>query len=105
MDITLIVPYLSAAALLISIGTALNSFVGSGAKQNAATLADHGVRIQALESEIDHLPNREMVHTLQLTLKDIQIEMASIKVATEQSSRTSRRVEDYLMNRGDGGRS
>lgn len=102
MDIVAIVPYLSAAALIISIATAVNAFVGAGSKKNASMLVEHESRIQALESEIKHLPDRDMVHDLQLTLKDIQIEMASIKVATEQSSRTSRRVEDYLINRGEG---
>lgn len=101
MDVVAIVPYLSAAALLISIGTAISTVVNAGAKANGKTLADHEKRIQAVETELRHLPDRAMVHDLQLTLKDIQIEMASIKVATEQSTRTSRRVEEYLLKKGE----
>ncbi len=101
MDISAISQYLGAVALLISIGTAISTFVNSGAKANGETLSDHEKRIQAVETELRHLPDRAMVHDLQLTLKDIQIEMASIKAATEQSTRTSRRVEEYLLKRGE----
>lgn len=101
MEITTILPYLTAASILISIGTAVSVFVKADAKANGRTLADHEKRIQAVETELRHLPDRAMVHDLQLTLKDIQIEMASIKAATEQSTRTSRRVEEYLLKKGE----
>lgn len=101
MDIAVLLPWLSAAVSLIAIVTAVSTFVNAGAKANGKTLADHEKRIQAVETELRHLPDRAMVHDLQLTLKDIQIEMASIKAATEQSTRTSRRVEEYLLKKGE----
>lgn len=100
MDLNALMPWLGAIALIISVGTTITTFLTSGSKENSKTIADHERRIQAIEMEIKHLPEQGMVHALQLTLKDIQIEMASIKAATEQSTRTSRRVEEYLLGKG-----
>lgn len=99
MDLEPLVPWLSVAALIISIGGSVTAFLTAGSKQNASRLSALESRVQDLESELKHLPDRAMVHELQLTLKDIQIEMASIKAATEQSTRTSRRVEEYLLQK------
>lgn len=100
MDFQPLIPWLSAIALIISIGVSVTTFLTAGAKRNSSTLINHESRIQKLENEMGHMPDRKMVHDLQLTLKDIQIEMASMKVATEQSTLTSRRVEEYLLNAG-----
>jgi hypothetical protein len=58
-------------------------------------------RVQTMEGELKHLPDRDMVHGLQLTLKDIQIEMASMRGLTEQATRTSQRVEGWLLQRAE----
>lgn len=121
MDLNTIMPWLGAVALILSLGNTITGFLTGGAKKTAAdldafkqstgerfsaidrTCDEYGSRIQNVESELKHLPDRTMVHDLQLTLKDIQIEMAAIKASTEQSTRTSRRVEDFLMTNGRGG--
>jgi len=118
MDLQLLMPWLLAAATILNLGSTIVTLLTAGSKKNATDLEKfkslvnrlleetdkrldtHESRIQALENDIKHLPDREMVHNLQLTLKDIQIEMASIKSATEQSTRTSRRVEEFLMSAG-----
>lgn len=101
MDLNLILPAAVAANTLISCGTAIYALLTSGSKKNGEAIADHERRIQSVESDVKHLPDRKMVHDLQLTLKDIQIEMASIKTSTEQSTRTSRRVEEFLLRKGE----
>lgn len=105
MDLNTIMPWLAAAALILGLGNTITTFLTSGSKENTRRIAncekrqaELESRLQSVEDEIKHLPDRGMVHELQLTLKDIQIEMASIKAATEQSTRTSRRVEEYLLS-------
>lgn len=56
-------------------------------------------RVQKLETEFAHLPDQQAVHQLQLTLKDMQVEIAKIASSAERSARTSDRVEQYLMER------
>jgi hypothetical protein len=56
-------------------------------------------RVQKLETEFAHLPDQQAVHQLQLTMKDMQVEITKIAAAAERSARTSDRVEQYLMER------
>lgn len=108
---------------LISVGTVIYVWLTAGSKKTANELSahktaigeqlheieedleNHSSRIQAIEIGVHHLPDREMVHSLQLTLKDIQIEMAAIKTAAEQSTRISRRMEDFLIDGSKAGAS
>lgn len=62
-------------------------------------LDDHEKRIQSMEGEMKHLPSKDMVHDLQMTMKDIQIEMANLKAETQGAARASRRVEEYLIEK------
>lgn len=105
----------------ISVGTVIYVWLTAGSKKTATDLSahkteinkqlseiaedleDHSSRIQAIEIGMHHLPDRDMVHGLQLTLKDIQIEMAAIKASAEQSTRISRRMEEYLIENSKAG--
>lgn len=117
MDLQQLMPWLTAIALILGLGNTVTSFLTSGAKKTAADLASfkeaqaqkledvdkrltvHGSRIQELESTMKHLPDRQVVHELQLTMKDIQIELAGVKSSTETAARTSRRVEEFLLEK------
>ncbi|RWE48555.1 MAG: hypothetical protein EOS79_08455 [Mesorhizobium sp.] len=120
MDITAAMPWLLALNTLMSIGTVVYTVMTSGAKKTAGDLEshkkateerwgvldklldDHGSRIQSIEGEMKHLPDKDMVHQLQMTMKDIQIEMANVKAETQAAARTSRRVEEFLLDRAKG---
>jgi hypothetical protein len=117
MDLQELMPWLGAIALILSLGNTVTSFLTSGAKKTAGDLAafkesqalrlqkvdeqidGHDSRIQELESTMRHLPDRQVVHELQLTMKDIQIELAGVKASTETAARTSRRVEEFLLDK------
>lgn len=120
MDIAALMPWLLAANTLLSIGTIIYTVMTSGAKKTASDLEkhkseteerwsgldkimdEHGSRIQSIEGEMKHLPDKDMVHQLQMTMKDIQIEMANVKAETQAAARTSRRVEEFLLDRAKG---
>lgn len=109
MDLQPIVPWLSAIALLISLGTSITTFFTAGSKKNAqrieeleTELSRQDGRIQAIESEMKHLPDRNMIHELQLTLKDMQVDMAALKTTAEQAATISRRLEDFLLYQSKG---
>lgn len=123
MDITQLMPWLLALNTLLSIGTVVYAVMTSGAKKTAGDLEkhktdteerwglldkildDHAVRIQSIEGEMKHLPDKDLVHQLQMTMKDIQIEMAGVKAETQAAARTSRRVEEFLLRTGGDGAS
>ncbi len=104
MDLSQLVPWLSAAALIISLGTSISTLLTSGAKENSKKLAKMEEattvldgRVQALEGEMRHLPDKDAVHRLELTLKDLQTEIRQIGTSAEQSVRVATRVENYLL--------
>ncbi len=100
MDLAPIVPWLSLIALLISIGTSITTFMTSGAKRNASTLADHEHRIAKVENDIQHLPNKEIVHQLQINLTEMRGQIDVMTKTSEATERTTRRVEEYLLQKG-----
>ncbi|MHA7881733.1 DUF2730 family protein [Nitratireductor rhodophyticola] len=104
MDLQDLMPWLSATALIISLGTSVSTFLTSGAKQNSKKIADLDEaakalesRVQELETEMRHLPDKDAVHRLELTLKDMSAEIIKIGTSAEQSARTTARVEAYLL--------
>ena len=94
-------PWLAVAALLISIGTSVTIFLTSGAKKTASTVAEHETRIQHIENELPHLPNKDGIHKQQLDISEMKGEIGIIKKSIEATERTTRRVEDFLITRGN----
>lgn len=100
MDLAPLVPWLSVIAIMISIGTSITAFFTSGAKSNATQLSDHDHRISTLENDFRHLPNKESVHQLQIDLTDMKGQLGIMAKSSEVTERTTRRVEEFLLQRG-----
>ncbi|OKP69616.1 hypothetical protein BTE77_27895 [Ensifer adhaerens] len=97
MDLQNLMPWLSFTALAISIGTSITTFFTSGAKSNAAKLAEHDQRLSTLENDMKHMPDKESVHKLQLDLAEMNGHLAVLAKSTEATERTTRRMEEYLL--------
>jgi len=90
---------------IVSILVLVYGWLTSGSKENSKKLADQQLamdgldsRVQALESEMRHLPDKELVHRLELTMKDMQVQMAGMAASAEATARTARRVEEFLLD-------
>lgn len=94
-------PWLGVAALLISIGTSVTMFFTATAKATAIKVAGHEERLLKLENELPHLPSKENVHKQQIDITEMKGEIGVIKKSIEATERTTRRVEDFLMTRGN----
>ena len=55
-------------------------------------------RVQSVEDELKHRPDQKAMHELALALKDMQAEIVKIGASAEQSARTSKRIEEYLLS-------
>jgi translation elongation factor P/translation initiation factor 5A len=99
MDLQLLMPWMSFAALAISLGTTITTFFTSGAKINAAKLADHEHRLSTLENDMKHMPDKDSVHKLQLDLTEMKGHLGVMAKSTEATERTTRRLEEYIVNR------
>ncbi len=95
---------LSAVAVLISIINALAIWMqwgkralASKVEQMSTVLDQHDSRIQAIESEIKHLPTKESLHDLTVQVTAMSGKLGGFDTELGSVSRTVRRIEDHLM--------
>lgn len=100
--------YAGLLAVLISVGSTVWMWLTAGSRSNATELLAagerldaHDRRIQSVEQEIRHMPDRETVHRLELTMKDMQTQIAAMAASAEATERTARRVEQFLIDRAN----
>jgi len=100
--------YAGLLAVLISIGSTVWLWLTAGSRSNTdelrkvgEALDGHDRRIQSVEQEIKHMPSRETVHKLELTMKDMQTQLAAMAASSEATERTARRVEQFLIDRAN----
>ena len=99
--------WLGLAALAISVGGFIYAWITSRSKVNEehlksvdTTLANHALRIQAIEGELKHLPAKDDVTDLKLALAELGGTVGRLDESLNGISRTVRRVEDFLMKEG-----
>ncbi|WP_163266483.1 DUF2730 family protein [Chelativorans alearense] len=85
MEVATMLPWLIAVNTLISIGTAVYAVLTSRSDANAkglaevdGTLKEQDRRIQALENEVAHLPDREQWHRLELAMEKLSGRMGTL---------------------------
>lgn len=95
------------ANTVLAMGAFLYSWLTGKAKVNEARLkavdeklSDHDRRILTAESELQHLPTKDDVMELKLTLAELRGTVGRLDESLSGVSRTVRRVEDHLMKEG-----
>ncbi|MBX3580817.1 MAG: DUF2730 family protein [Rhizobiaceae bacterium] len=104
MDLAPLVPWVSFAALLISVGASLYTMLTSGAKANQTKLTDHDRRIQHLENELKHLPDRDQTHRLEIGLEKLTGQMAMFDERLKPIAAISTRLQEFLIEQGGKGK-
>lgn len=106
MDLSIIMPWIGAALSIIALGTQLKAIISSGERKLEervskveVKLIEHDRRVQAVENEMKHLPDRETVHKLQIDLTEMKGQMATMVKSSEATERATRRVEDFLLKK------
>ncbi|PZR89653.1 MAG: DUF2730 domain-containing protein [Stutzerimonas stutzeri] len=108
IDVAAFKDWVGLVALLISVGTSIVLFIGSGSKRNAekldrqeVKLTEHDRRIQAVENELQHLPDKDTVNKLQVDMTDLKGQIAVIAQTSAATERATRRVEEFLLRQKD----
>lgn len=98
----------SAFSLGIAVLTAAYAWVTSRAKANSEhlktvdeKLVNHDRRIQSVESELNHLPSKDDVNSLNLAIADLRGTVGRLDESVSGVSRSMRRVEGYLLKEGN----
>lgn len=104
IEVAALKDWLGLIALFISVGTSVVLFIGSGSKKNAEQIGkieekvdDHADRLKSIETNMQHLPDKETVNRLQVDMAEMKGQMASIAKSSEATERATRRVEDFLL--------
>ncbi len=99
--------WLSVIATLIAIGTAVYAWLSARSKGNEKQLAELqkemgklSRRVDHVETELTHLPDKDAVHDLQLAVTRVEGTISTMAEAFKAIERTTRRVEDYLIKKG-----
>ncbi|MGY5789067.1 Clp protease len=98
---------------MIAIAGHLKGFFSSGEKELATalgtiatqraedrkTLIDHDRRIQSIESEMKHLPDREAAHRLEMAMEKISSRLDVITERLKPIEATNERLNELLLER------
>lgn len=103
---------IKALTLVVSVGGALYAWVMSQGKAHEPRLKELNDRIAAgetklaaaegritkLEGEMVHLPDKDMVHRIELGMKDMQSRIEAQAEVVKAVERTMQRVETFLLD-------
>ncbi|MBD8554904.1 DUF2730 family protein [Rhizobium sp. CFBP 8762] len=105
LDLAPIMPWVAAVLSLLALGDRVFSWFSSGEKalgdrlaKAENTLIAHDRRIQSVEGELDHLPNKDVLHRFELLLEKmsgrIDVMDASLKPIAATTTRLQRLLEE-----------
>ncbi|MGO1161720.1 DUF2730 family protein [Brucella pseudogrignonensis] len=96
--------YVGLALGVIALLGHLKGWVNSGEKQikdavadHTAKLTEHDRRVQTLENEIKHLPDRDSQHRMELSLSQMNGRFAALEEKLKPIAATSERLHELLM--------
>ncbi|SIP88823.1 Protein of unknown function [Rhizobium sp. RU35A] len=97
-------PYVSLVLGLIALLGHAKGYFSSGEKTliaqvdaNEKKLVEHDRRIQAIEGELKHLPDRETAHKLELALANISGRLDTLDERLKPIAATSGRLQEFLL--------
>lgn len=122
MDIAEIVPFLSAAALIISIGGSVYAWLTARSKVNEERLTALAERVeakagrdglqdvelkcetlerrvQAIEGEMKHMPDRAAAHRLELAIADLNGKLATLDERLKPVAAMNEHIQRFMMER------
>ncbi len=107
LDLTAIGVLISLALNSVNLLANVRSMLSAGEKKLEEKVAkiekdqvEHDRRIQTVEGEIKHMPDKDSFQRMQLDLTELKGQIASALKSSEATERATRRVEDFLLKRG-----
>lgn len=104
MDLQQIMPWVSAAIAIITLLTLVKNTLTSGEKKLdermtkvETKMIDYDRRIQTVESEMKHMPDRETAHSLQLAMERIVGRLDTMDERLRPIAATNHRLQEYLL--------
>lgn len=104
MDPITVNPWLGLALSAIALLTALKGWISSGEKKNTSDIADLQkdlsavtTRVQTIEGDLRHLPDRDATHRLELALSEMNGRLSSMDERLKPVAAIGERLQELLM--------
>lgn len=104
MDLAIIMPWIGAILSILALGGQVKTILSSGERklEERVTkvelkLVEHDRRVQTVESEMKHLPDRETAHSLQLAMERIVGRLDTMDERLRPIAATNHRLQEYLL--------
>jgi uncharacterized coiled-coil protein SlyX len=108
MTVDPLLPWLTAINSLIALGSFIYAWLTARAKGNSEKLSavekivvEHERRIQAIEGELRHLPDKDSVVELKISMAKVEGAISALTERLGTFGTTVTRIEDYLRSNGD----
>lgn len=105
MDLSVLMPWVIAAMTIINFGGLIQNMISKGEKENSeklkkaeTKLVEYDRRIQALEGDFKHLPSKDDIHGLMLSVEVIRGELGKMSETHDGVKRAVSRIEGYLLD-------
>lgn len=107
MDPTILNPWIVLTAGMLGIGGTIWTIFsrpGEKAQKDVAKVSEKieavEERVAVLESEMQHLPDRETTHAMELAFRDLKGEVAVLVERIGPIAKTSERLQEFLLSQG-----
>ena len=97
-------PWLSAVALLISIGASFYAWLTAGSRANGAEIKELAGRVTVLEqrvgtveNDVRHLPDRDHAQRMEVTLTELRGQLAVLSERLQPVSAIADRLQEFLL--------
>lgn len=107
MTLTELTPYLALVIAVFTLAGLIKNSLTSGEKAIATEQAEHEKklidldrRVQSIESDMKHLPDRDATHRLELNLERLSSQVAQMNERIKPIAATSDRMMELLMEQG-----
>ncbi len=104
MEITFLKDWLGLISVAIAVGTSIYAWITSRSSVNEKAIlvlhekyAVHEGRLRDLENEMRHMPAKDDVTELKITIAEMKGVIGKLDTTVEGVGRTVRRMEDFLM--------
>ncbi len=103
-DLAIAAPIVAFVLSVIALGTQIKSILSSGEKKIEervtkleTKLVEHDRRVQTVENEMKHLPDRETAHNLQISMERIAGRLDTMDERLRPIAATNHRLQEYLL--------
>lgn len=104
MDPIVVNPWISLALSAIALATVVKGWVSSGEKENTKAigrldkdLTGLSTRVQTIEGELRHLPDRDSTHRLELALEKMNGQLSSMDERLKPVAAIGERLQELLI--------